>query len=106
MLFLVSLSYNDAHHIFRRELIAYMIFLLTVSMSVFGIVAIEIWHTQMPVWAFFLAVLICTSEIFSWFAIYNILLIPPDHSALAWSLIIVLTAPDQELHPTGHKYGR
>ena len=31
---------------------------ITVSMFVFGIVCIEVWHVQMPVWAFILA-LVC-----------------------------------------------
>lgn len=33
---------------------------LTVSMVVFGITLIELWHTEFPVWAFFLALAIGT----------------------------------------------
>ena len=32
----------------------------TVSMVVFGIALIEVWHTEFPVWAFFLSLAICT----------------------------------------------
>ena len=32
-----------------------------VTMFLFGIVVIEVWETQLPVWAFVLALLICAS---------------------------------------------
>lgn len=28
-------------------------------MFLFGVIAIEVWHTQMPIWAFMLALAIC-----------------------------------------------
>lgn len=34
--------------------------IFAVSMFVFGIIAIELWDTKMPVWALVLALLICT----------------------------------------------
>ena len=37
--------------------------LYTVTMFVLGIIAIEVWATQMPVWAFILALLICMPPI-------------------------------------------
>ena len=33
----------------------------SVSMFVFGIISIEVWATEFPVWAFVLALLICGS---------------------------------------------
>jgi TctA family transporter len=33
----------------------------TVSMFVFGVISIEVWKTQMPLWAFVLALVIGTS---------------------------------------------
>ena len=35
----------------------------SVSMFIFGIISIEVWHTQFPVWAFVLALIICTLSI-------------------------------------------
>ena len=32
---------------------------MIVSMFVFGIISIEVWNTQFPVWAFVLALIIC-----------------------------------------------
>ena len=32
----------------------------SVTMFVFGVVVIEVWDTQLPIWAFVLALLICT----------------------------------------------
>jgi predicted membrane protein len=33
----------------------------TVVTFTFGIAAIEVWHTELPVWAFVLALIICVS---------------------------------------------
>lgn len=33
------------------------------SMFVFGVISIEVWHTDFPVWAFVLALIICTSTL-------------------------------------------
>jgi hypothetical protein len=35
--------------------------MVAVSMFVFGVISIEVWKTQMPVWAFVLALVIGTS---------------------------------------------
>ena len=34
-----------------------------VTMFIFGIVSIEVWHTQFPVWAFVLALIVGTSVV-------------------------------------------
>ena len=34
---------------------------LPVTMFVFGVISIEVWNTQMPVWALVLALVVCTS---------------------------------------------
>ena len=36
-----------------------LMILFSVSMFVFGVVSIEVWATEFPVWAFVLALLIC-----------------------------------------------
>ena len=32
----------------------------SVAMFVFGVISIEVWNTQMPVWALVLALVVCT----------------------------------------------
>lgn len=34
-------------------------------MFVFGVISIEVWNTQFPVWAFVLALIICKSVVMS-----------------------------------------
>ncbi len=58
----------------------------TVIMFIFGVVCIEVWHTEMPVWAFILALVSCLAYIQSSICsnapfsrlVHLLLLHPPD----------------------------
>lgn len=58
-------NYRHAHHISRDTFTVpdWWYLVLFSVMFTFGVLSIELWHTQMPIWAFMIALLIGKSRI-------------------------------------------
>ena len=64
-----------------------MLIFFSVTTFVFGVIAIEVWNTQLPVWAFALALLICTPPRY----FFVVLVFPEFH--IYYVLAFVCTVP-------------